>query len=142
MIVRCADSPDWQTLSQVWFAVDHTGIGKSPSDGTCSLNDPPLAWGISQMWNAGFPLNNAALAKRFPNMGRTIDLDQFPNIMKWVGADMKKHNVAWKLLGWKERVPNEMNSDSQRTNEMIHSTVSLRGYGVCNPYLIATPNLY
>jgi hypothetical protein len=123
------DSLDKQTLTQMWFAATHYELGKTPA-GVSSLNDPPLAWGISMLWNAGLSFDIEALQERFPNIGRVITLEDFPNIMKWAGADIRQtYKGWWKFLGWRKRVPNERHTKEQKTNEEIHPTVQLRGFG-------------
>jgi hypothetical protein len=127
------DSLDKQTLEQMWFAATHYELGKAPA-GVSSLNDPPLAWGISMLWNAGFPFDNEALQERFPNIGRVITLEDLPNIMQWAGADIRQtYKGWWKFLGWRKRVPNEKHTETQKTNEEIHPTVQLRGFGATRP---------
>lgn len=113
----------------MWFAATHYEVGKAPV-GVSSLNDAPLAWGISMLWNAGLPFDNEALQDRFPFMGCTIVFEELPRIMNWAGAETRRtYKGWWKLLGHSERVSNEKNTLRERTNEEIHATVLLRGFG-------------
>ncbi|KAF2461969.1 hypothetical protein BDY21DRAFT_375870 [Lineolata rhizophorae] len=120
---------DDRVLKQVWFPGSHGNLGWEDVQG--GLVDIPLAWMLQQLqWSVGLEFNQERLARRFPRFAEIpipLDCDKEH---QWIHSRVRG-SKSWfmMLMGHKSRVPGYYPKDGMKTNEEIHPSVRLRGYG-------------
>ncbi|CAM1506157.1 Fc.00g057980.m01.CDS01 [Cosmosporella sp. VM-42] len=117
-----------QVLNQVWFPGTHGDVANE--DETGCIADIVLAWVIARLEEAaGIAFNLEKLAVRFPRIGNPTSLADIHQD-GWVYDPIRRSPKGlWRLMGHKIRVPGSWYRDGMLTNESIHITARLRGYG-------------
>lgn len=120
------DEASTQILRQVWFLGSHRDVANGDESG--SIGDIVLAWCVASLETyAGIAFDKAKLSVRFPRMGDDVPKS---NGLIWVHDDIRDPvKGLWWLMGRSIRVPNIEVAHGKRTNEEVHETARLRGYG-------------
>lgn len=125
------DEASSQILLQPWFLGSHGDVAKDHETG--SISDIVLAWCIANLESyAGITFDEGKLAIRFPRMGADYPITNTSDGPAWVHDPICDPSKGlWRLLGRKERIPNSSAAHGKRTNECVHVSARLRGYGSC-----------
>lgn len=123
------DEASAQILKQPWFLGSHSDVAHD--DETGCINDIVLAWSIANLEHyAGIVFDEAKLAIRFPRMGADLPISNHTSSHPvWVDPIRDPVKGLWRLMGRSTRIPNSSPTQGKRTNETVHVTARLRGYG-------------
>ncbi|KAI1097259.1 hypothetical protein F4804DRAFT_183560 [Jackrogersella minutella] len=115
-------------LKQVYFIGSHSDVGKPSVAG--SLCDIVLASVLQQLHDLGVCFNDDNVKTWFPRAGHSRPLSERDN-RDWVHDPIERSfSGLWILLGRHIRQPGQYSEDRRVTNETIHASVRLRGYGL------------
>ncbi len=120
-----------QSLDQVWFPGSHGDVGRENETGC--IGDAVLAWIICRLEEAGdIVFDEDKLRDRFPRMGAQIPLSQVyarRTEFGFLDPMRRPFKGLWRLMGRETRVPGSSYQFGFNTNESVHVTARLRGYG-------------
>jgi hypothetical protein len=130
---------DHRNLKQVWFLGAHGDLGWENPEG--GIHDIPLAWMLQQLQDTcALQYDENKLAVRFPRMNKeATTIQESP---EFVHDAIRRTGTGFSaLIGWRTRKPISHYRDRMKTNEKVHPTVRLRGYGV-NRHDAAIPGFH
>ncbi|OAA58807.1 hypothetical protein ISF_06590 [Cordyceps fumosorosea ARSEF 2679] len=123
------DEASSQVLEQLWFLGGHGDVAKDDEYGC--IGDIVLAWCVANLEkHAGIVFDEAKLAVRFDRMDADVPVSGVaPSALAWHDSIGDPVKGLWPLMGRHTRVPNVQAAEGKRTNESVHVTARLRGYG-------------
>ncbi|KAJ3490330.1 hypothetical protein NLG97_g5804 [Lecanicillium saksenae] len=124
------DETSSQILHQLWFLGSHGDVAND--DETGCISDIVLAWCLANLEiYAGITFDESKLSVRFPRMGTDSPIsNDRSDGLAWLHDPIRDPvKGLWRLMGRKTRVPNHAVPLGKRTNESVHITARLRGYG-------------
>lgn len=126
----CLPEDSTTRLAQVWFNGSHRDLGKEHRHGG-GLVDIPLAWMIDMLASVGVECDQTRLENRFPGYHRPDATGEGTSrLNEWArGQANHTYKGVMTFMGYEPRKPGRYAPPGTRTNEEIHISIRLRGYG-------------